>query len=285
VQFISATQASELAGVPIDYSALYFPNAGWIYPRALCEHWVKHPSIRVMTQTAAIEMNRTHENWQITTHNSTLIAPVVIIANARDAAGFSLTQHLPIKAIRGQTTYLPQSQSSQHLKTVICSDGYISPAHNGMHCTGATFTLKDESTAVRSTDHHTNLKNLREFTPELAVGWETLNLDSVEGRVAFRCSLPDYLPVVGAAPIEEMMLSDFAPLRKNSRAGIPTAGSYWPGLYINLGHGSRGLAYTPICAELLAAQINHEILPTPQDMANALNPARFLIRDLIKNKR
>ncbi len=285
VQFVSAAQASELAGVTLNYPAIHFPHAGWIYPRALCEHWVDHPAIRVMTQTAAIALNRTDENWEITTHDRTLSAPVVIIANARDATAFSLTQHLPIKAIRGQTTYLPESPQSQNLKTVICSDGYISPSHNGMHCTGATFTLKDESTAVRHTDHHTNLNNLREFTPTVAAGWETLDLNSLEGRVAFRCSLPDYLPVVGAAPHENAMLNDFAPLRKNSRAGIPKAGSYWPGLFINLGHGSRGLAYTPICAELLAAQINGEILPTPQDMANALNPARFLIRDLIKNKR
>ena len=54
---------------------------------------------------------------------------------------------------------------------------------------------------------------------------------------------------------------------------------------INIGHGSRGLAYTPLCAELLAAHINQEILPLPRELANALNPARFLMRDIIKNKR
>lgn len=62
-------------------------------------------------------------------------------------------------------------------------------------------------------------------------------------------------------------------------------GVYYKGLFINIGHGSRGLAYTPLSAELLAAQINQEVLPLPRELANALNPARFLIRDIIKNKR
>jgi len=285
VQFISAEEASQLAGVALDFSALYFPQAGWIYPRALCDYWVNHPAINVITNTTALELHRTGNEWQLKTNQQVFTAPCVVIANARDAKAIALTQHLPIKAIRGQTTYLPQNEISQALTTVVCSEGYISPAHQGMHCTGATFNLKDESTEVRPADHQVNINNLAQFTPALAAPWLALNPNTLAGRVAFRCTLPDYLPAVGAVAVEDAMERDFAPLRKNSRAGIPLAGSYWPGLYVNIGHGSRGLAYTPLCAELLAAQINHEILPMPQDMANALNPARFLIRDLIKNKR
>jgi tRNA 5-methylaminomethyl-2-thiouridine biosynthesis bifunctional protein len=97
--------------------------------------------------------------------------------------------------------------------------------------------------------------------------------------------VPDYLPLVGPVADDEAMLERFAPLRKNARAPVHLPGRYHTGLYINIGHGSRGLAYTPLCAELLAAQINNEVLPLPRDLTNALNPARFLIRDLVKNKR
>lgn len=285
VKFISAEQASEIAGVRMNYAALYFPQAGWINPRVLCEHWVRHPAINVITHADALDIQYLDGNWHVDHSNGKLSAPVLILANARDAQAFPLAAHLPIKAIRGQTTYLPQTPFSEQLKTVVCSEGYISPASNGIHCTGATFNLKDECTEVRAADHQTNLNNLHELMPKLANAWNNLTLAELEGRVAFRCTLPDYLPLVGALPNEEMMLRDFAPLRKNSRAGVPLAGTYHQGLYINIGHGSRGLAYTPLCAEILAAQINDEILPVPRDMANALNPARFLIRDLIKNKR
>ncbi len=284
VQFVDAASASDIAGVQCRQTALHFPQAGWINPRLLCESLTNHPAIRVITHCAAVELERCGDGWQIN-NNPELRAPVVIIANATEAKSFALTQHLPIKSIRGQITYLPQTSSSSRLKTLICSEGYIGPAINGQHCTGATFNLKEESRELRAEDHRTNLENLRAPLPELFSEWESVDVEKLHGRVAFRCTLPDYLPLVGAVPDEQAMLNDFAPLRKNARAAIPKTGTYHPGLFINIGHGSRGLAYTPLCAELLTAQINQEVLPLPRELANALQPARFLIRDLIKNKR
>ncbi|HSC69187.1 MAG TPA: bifunctional tRNA (5-methylaminomethyl-2-thiouridine)(34)-methyltransferase MnmD/FAD-dependent 5-carboxymethylaminomethyl-2-thiouridine(34) oxidoreductase MnmC, partial [Cellvibrio sp.] len=284
VQFLSAAQASDIAGVDLTHTALYFPQAGWINPRSLCATLTDHPAIRVIKDCAAITLERCGEDWKIN-DNPELRAPTVIIANAQDAKQFVLTQHLPIKSIRGQITYLPATSSSSVLKTLICSEGYIGPAVDGIHCTGATFNLKEESRELRTQDHRTNLENLRTPLPALLSEWDGLVPEKLGGRVAFRCTLPDYLPLVGAVPDEQAMLEDFAPLRKNARAVIDKTGTYHPGLFINIGHGSRGLAYTPLCAELLAAHINQETLPLPRELANALNPARFLIRDLIKNKR
>lgn len=284
VQFVDAAQATAIAGVTLNQSALYFPKAGWINPRKLCETLTDHPAIRVITDCTALAFEQVGDNWQIN-NNPELRAPVVIIANATDAKSFALTQHLPIKSIRGQITYLPKTTSSGALKTLVCSEGYIGPAVNNLHCTGATFNLKDETRELRAEDHRTNLENLRTPLPELLEEWEGLAVENLQGRVAFRCTLPDYLPLVGTVPDEQTMLEDFAPLRKNARATIPKTGAYHKGLFINIGHGSRGLAYTPLSAELLAAQINQEVLPLPRELANALNPARFLIRDIIKNKR
>src|SRR5690625_5319737 len=70
---------------------------------------------------------------------------------------------------------------------------------------------------------------------------------------------------------------DYAPLRKDAQTALPIAGDYWPGLYLNVGHGSRGLAYTPLSGELLAAQIAAEPQPVSRQLSRALNPARFLI--------
>lgn len=284
VQFVDAAQATAIAGVTLNQGALYFPNAGWINPRKLCNSLTDHPAIHVTTDFTVLEIDRLGDDWQIN-GNPGLRAPVVIIANASDAKSFAITQHLPIKSIRGQITYLPATAASSALKTLVCSEGYIGPAVDGLHCTGATFNLKEETRELRVQDHSTNLANLRTPLPQLLAEWEGLAVENLQGRVAFRCTLPDYLPLVGALPIEKTMEQDFAPLRKNARAAIHKTGSYHKGLFINIGHGSRGLAYTPLCAELLAAHINQEILPLPRELANALNPARFLIRDLIKNKR
>jgi tRNA 5-methylaminomethyl-2-thiouridine biosynthesis bifunctional protein len=90
--------------------------------------------------------------------------------------------------------------------------------------------------------------------------------------------------VVGPAPDEQAMRQRFALLAKNAKSHIPRTGNYCPGLYINCGYGSRGLSYAPLAAELLAAQITGEELPIEQELASALNPARFIIRNLKRGK-
>lgn len=284
VQFLDAGQASEIAGIPLGYSALYFPQAGWIHPPALCAHLLDHPLIQVKKNCAVADIRYDTRSWCVN-NDPALRATIVIIANARDAHHFEQSRHLPIKAIRGQITNLPATTTSASIKSVICSDGYIAPARYGLHCTGATFNLKTDSKEIRLEDHRENLENLRNALPEVAACWDNLDLATLGGRVAFRCTLPDYLPAVGPLADEAAMLQAFAPLRKNARAWVQDTGKYLPGLYINIGHGSRGLAYTPLCAEILAAHINGEPQPLANDLVAALNPARFLIRGLIKNKR
>ncbi len=286
VEFVSAEQASDIASVSLQQPGLYFPQAGWINPRRLCEDLVNHPAIHLVNHTHAVQLQRVQDQWQIRTAQGEPIiqTAVAVIANARDAKQFVQTGELPIKSIRGQITYLPVTAASQSLATVICSEGYIAPAEEARHCTGATFNLNDEEQHLRAADHQTNLDNLRAPLGDVYKSWETLNLDQLQGRVAFRCSLPDYLPLVGPVADDNAMQERFAALRKNARAPVHLPGCYHQGLFINVGHGSRGLAYTPLCAELLAAQINNELPPMPRDLANALNPARFLIRKLIKNK-
>ncbi len=283
VEFVDAEQASEIAGIPLSQSGLFFPQAGWIDPRKLCAYLVDHPLINVTYDFDVNELTKLAQGWQVTSKTGdTKHASVAIVASAKHAGDFDQSNHLPIKTIRGQVTYLPAHSTDASIKTVVCAEGYISPAQDGIFCTGATFNLKDSETDVRVTDHQTNLDNLRDHLPSFEVKADP---NQLQGRVAFRCSLPDYLPTVGPLPVVAQLVSDFAPLRKNARAGITASGSYWPGLYINIGHGARGLAYTPLCAELLAAQINQEPTPLARDLANALHPARFVIRDLIRNKR
>ncbi|MCK1787233.1 hypothetical protein L9Z73_23665, partial [Pseudomonas sp. TNT11] len=54
------------------------------------------------------------------------------------------------------------------------------------------------------------------------------------------------------------------------------------GVYINSGHGSRGLVTAPLCAELLAAWLDDEPLPLPKSVADACHPNRFALRALIR---
>lgn len=284
VQFVDQQQASQLAGIALQHGGLHFPDAGWIAPQRLCEILTSHPNVRTLTSTNIIELSQYIDGWQARDSSGQLHqANVAIIANAHEASLFSQSQHLPMKAIRGQTTWLSATERTRGVQRVICAEGYFSPATGtpATHCAGATFSLNDDDRKIRAEDHQHNLDNLNTLLgPEHRV--ESTQISG--GRVCFRAATPDYLPMVGQLPQYDAFLHDYSLLRKDAKTEIATPGKYWPGLFVNVGHGSRGLAYTPLCAELLACQINNEPLPVDKQLARALHPGRFIIRNLMRKR-
>ena len=72
----------------------------------------------------------------------------------------------------------------------------------------------------------------------------------LEGRAAFRCTSPDYLPIVGPLADSAPFADTYAALRKDARH-VPQAPCPWlDGLYVNSGHGSRGLITAPLCGKV-----------------------------------
>jgi tRNA 5-methylaminomethyl-2-thiouridine biosynthesis bifunctional protein len=137
---------------------------------------------------------------------------------------------------------------------------------------------------LRVSDNRDNLARLAAAVPAWREALAAFDPALLEGRVAYRCASPDYLPTVGPAPDHAAFLRDFGPLRKNAKQTIPDRGSYLPGLYVSAAHGSRGLTSTPLAAELLASIICAEPLPCSRTLSRALSPARFIIRDLSRNR-
>lgn len=281
--WLDKSQAEELADIPLNSGALWFPAAGWLVPPELCRALTQHPLIRLWSNTQVASLHRSGTQWQLMDAAGNLIhaSPALVIACAYSAKRFEQSAHLPLNKIRGQVSQATATPESQRLKTVLCGDGYIAPARGGYHCTGASFVLKVEDAELKWEEHQQNLKNAEDLSPVLS-GLSVSNLD--QGRVSFRCATPDYLPIVGPLADADAMLDRFAALRQNAKAPLDQPGVYHPGLFINLGHGSRGLAYTPLCAEYLASLIANHPLPLPRDQILALHPARFLIRNLGRNR-
>lgn len=208
----------------------------------------------------------------------------MVVAAGVDSAAITGLEWLPVQAIRGQTTQLPSSAEFGKLRAALCHEGYIAPARSGVHCIGATFDLNDNDGALRPDDHRRNLETLTEAVPEWREALARLKPAALAGRVGFRCASPDYLPLAGPAPNRPRFLKRFDGLRNNARRNIPLAGEYLRGLYLSVGHGSRGLTSTPLTAELLASQICGEPPPLSRELIRALAPARFIIRDLCRNR-
>lgn len=276
VYSVSRDQASALAGVAVPHGGLYFPAAGWVHPPALCNALAQHPNITLLASQHALRLEASATGWQVF-DAQTLIAeaPIMVLANANDSQAFAQTAHLPLEPVRGQISIIPASPASLALKCVICTEGYISPAKDSLHCLGATFSPDQHTLEIRAADHLHNLATLRQLSPALYQALDdNIHQDRMQGRAALRCTSPDYLPLAGQLMDQALLVERFEMGSRSGAEHLP----WYPGLYINAGHGSKGLLTAPLCAEIIAAQLCGEPAPVDAGLLKALNPNRFLLR-------
>lgn len=284
-RFIPEEFTKQVAGIKLRFPGLFIEKAGWLNPVKLCQLLSEQNGIEVVVDFPVTQLDyiEDHEQWRASDHhnNRSVVADIAVVANAQDALQFDSCRHLPLKGIRGQVSHIPGNNQTSKLHCVVCGEGYIAPAVEGVHYCGATYRLNSSNTGITVEEHEENIRNVAGLSQDLE--FDTL-ASTLSGRAGFRCTTPDYFPIVGPAPVFPRMLEEFAFLRKKANAVTNDNGHYYPGLYLNLGYGSRGLAYTPLCAELLASLICFEPLPVSGKMVPYLHPARFIIRDLQRNK-
>jgi tRNA 5-methylaminomethyl-2-thiouridine biosynthesis bifunctional protein len=88
--------------------------------------------------------------------------------------------------------------------------------------------------------------------------------------------LRDNLPMAGAAPDTAAILAARERFERNDRLPLPQR----QGLYLLTGLGGRGLLWSVLAAEIIAAQLNGEPAVVEPDLQAAIDPARFLRRML-----
>jgi tRNA 5-methylaminomethyl-2-thiouridine biosynthesis bifunctional protein len=284
-QVLDAEQASEILGIEQGAAGYWFPGSGWLRPVSVCQALAAAPGVEFIEHCGEIVLHRENDRWHAMVHGEPIAsASCAVLATGNGARSQAGLEWLPLQAIRGQTTQLPTSPALSALQAALCHEGYIAPAREGEHCIGATFDLRDHETDQRETDHARNLQALAQAVPAWRGDLDCRDIAELAGRVGYRCASPDYLPIVGPAPDFSQFLQDFAALRKNARQILPARSPCMPGLYLNTAHGSRGLSSTPLAAEYLASTICGECPPLGRELGRALSPARFIIRDLGRNK-
>lgn len=294
LEYLNKDQLSDIAGLPLENSGLFFPNSGWVHPPALCRVLANHPGIQVLTENSVDALKKHDNGWQIKSGDKTLAdSKTVVIAQGTTSRSLPALQHIPLKSIRGQITQVKSTEKSRRLTSCVCGEGYIAPSVNrggvegtgGFHTTGATFNFGDNSPVVTHRDHQQNLDMQARWFPAMYQAMGAEQAEITGGRVGFRCTTPDYLPVVGNVVDCERFIERYSPLRKNRKHRFQEAPDYLDGLFINTGHGSRGLITCPLSSEILADRITGQSeAPIPDRLLNAIHPSRFLVRDLVRNK-
>lgn len=282
---LDQAQAEDRAGINLASGGLFYPEAGWVHPPALCQLLAAHPQIRLLTHSEALQLRRVDGRWQALDGERLLAAaPVAVLAGAAEVKRFAAAAELPLKRIRGQISRLPQTAASAALSCVVCAEGYVAPPRHGEHTLGASFDFHNDDLTPTVSEHAGNLQLLQDISRDLAERLQADQLDpaQLEGRAAFRCTSPDYLPIVGPLADSVAFAAAYAVLGKDARQ-VPDSPCPWlDGLYVNSGHGSRGLITAPLSGELLAAWLNNEPLPVPRSVAEACHPNRFALRKLIR---
>lgn len=284
---LGKAEAERTAGIGLPAGGLFFPEGGWVHPPALCRHLAKHPNIHVLTGEE-VHLQREADAWSAWSGERKLAsAPVAILATAAEVRSFEGAQSLPLKRIRGQITRLPATAESAALSTVVCAEGYVAPARGGEHTLGASFEFKRQDTEPSLEEHLGNLDLLAEISTDLGQRLQVGELDpaTLQGRAAFRCTTPDYLPLVGPLAERAAFASAYAVLGKDARQVPETPCPWLDGLYLNSAHGSRGLVTAPLAGELLAAWLDDEPLPVPRAVAEACHPNRFFLREVVRGQK
>ena len=260
---LGAKEASDIAGCNLPYSALYFPQGGWLRPREFCAALAQKSN--TLLGVDAVSLTHSGGLWQVADGAGRVQtqADAVILANGLGVSEVPFTAWLPLVARRGQISMVPPTSMSSSLRAVLSFGAFITPAYRGAHCIGATFDAVDaqqthgEAATIFANiaDDGRNIAAINTVLPDLLHGQRTV---SPHRRAAIRCTSPDHLPMAGPVPDQGAYLRDFAEIRHGHPWAKYPAAEYQAGLYVLTALGSRGLTAAPLAGEALAAHITGE---------------------------
>lgn len=265
-------------------AAQWLPDAMQVTPAVLVQAWLGEAQCAGRLTTAwkkpATSLRKSQKFWQLTDDKDNINheASTLILASASGSQALLAPwggKALALSPVRGQLSLGLSSEwgagpAPQH---AINGAGVFVPRchwqgqdHWAM---GATYERGESAVQVSDANHQANLVALLGWLPDLAAQLApSFQNNRVTGWAQIRCATGDRLPLAGALP-DVAALQTQRPVHQQMRLD---------GLHALIGLGSRGLTLALLCAELLAAQLTQEPLPVPAELADALDPARFALR-------
>ncbi len=256
---------------------IWHQQAAWLKPTRLVRAWLAQPGVTFQGNSRVAGMRRHEAGWDLLDAQGQQLARAdrVVFANATNAMPLieSLQAALPSLGLRA--SQLPAMQGLRGLLSWALHDGTPDAAFPAFPVKGAgsvvprvpvdgdcgpglawfvgsSYQPDGEVPRPDEQNHAVNLARLRQLLPQLG---QALAPQFESGKVHawknIRCVTADRLPAVG-------------PLSSADNAS----------LWICAGMGSRGLSFSVLCAELLAARWGAEPLPIEAGLARSLEALR-----------
>lgn len=268
VRFIDRETGTTMAQHEVAAGGLHYAASAWIHPPGLCRALLSHTNITVRTGCEVSSLARDDSQWQLknTTGETIACSGTVVLANATAAAKLWPDAALPLSdslrvVTRIAEAHLPEPGFS------ISGPSYLTAAHEGLRCVGAAEVRNGDPMAAAKK----NLQEIRKLLPAIGLTDDQIH----DWRICARPTSSDRLPLVGALPATQRENGSVHQLWQIARA---------PGLFGVLGFGSRGLTWAILAGDLLASQLNGEPLPLEKKLVDAIDPGRFILRELRKNQ-
>jgi tRNA 5-methylaminomethyl-2-thiouridine biosynthesis bifunctional protein len=256
-------------GVP----SLWHAQAAWIKPAQLVQAWLAQPGVEFRGLAHVASLRRAHDEWLLLDDAGNTLARAghVVLANACNLPHLLTGLQDTMPALRARIAHLPALHGMRGLLSwglrqpgdeaalppfpVNGLGGLIPSVPTGQGTAwyaGATYEAVAHSALSGAAHHQINHGKLHALLPAAA---QALALDFVTGSVQAwgntRCVSSDRLPLVGALDEGEA-----------------------PSLWLSAALGSRGLSFSMLCAELLAAQLGAEPWPAEASLARFLHALR-----------
>ena len=272
--WMAQDQCAFKAGSEVNAAGLYFPQAGWVSPPSIVKRCLMHKGISVQYGQVVDTFERIDNQWQIHTGERAFKADCLIVATGALNNRLNQQLGLPIRPVKGQVSHFSAQQQTSALNCAVMHEGYSVTLDSGLAVSGATFEAPDRSASLSIQSHQTNLDRAKTALPH----WINAQANSLQGRVAFRPTTPDHLPIIG--PVADPQWMQQAYLSQSHTHAVYRYANqhYQPGLFVSNGHGARGLMSVFLAAESIVADLQGQPLLQPNALYHASHPARFAIK-------
>ena len=286
-QMLDREQLSEKVGLPLNCEGAWIQQGAWLAPRQFVQNtfaFLEKQGVKIKTSQKITALSQQEKSWELENMQGRKYChEVIILANGYKITDFVQTEKLPLYPIRGQVSQIPTSDNLLKLKSVLCYDGYLTPADQlkTSHCIGASHVRDNSDRAFSEEEQRDNQQKLQQ---NIAQDW-TKDVDTSGNlaRVGIRCSVRDLAPMVGNVPNFTQQKEDYHNLFNLCRRKQPIqSAANFPNLFLIAALGSRGLTSAPLLGEALASLIYGEPLPMSENILHNLSANRTWVRKWLK---